>query len=137
MNAPIPDTNNLPSIDIKDIHLPEQISNFPSSIGWWGLLIIMIVILSYVLIRILSHHKKCKDKKHALNILKNRPNAEQTLSLLKWSAMQYFPRNQVAKLFGVEFQSFLSQKLNEKHAIKFVSLSPSPKLYFPEKVIEL
>ena len=119
--------NALPaqSLDLKDIHLPEQISNYPVAYGWWILAALIIFILVMAILKINKVKKINYIKKQALAQLKNNEemNISETISLLKWAAMHYFPRVDIAKIFGVSLQSFLANKLPLKHQQKFTELS--------------
>ena len=46
-------------IELKDIHLPEQISNYPVAYGWWLLatLLILITVISIIKIMLLIFPK--------------------------------------------------------------------------------
>ena len=119
--------NALPaqSLDLKDIHLPEQISNYPVAYGWWILAALIIFILVMAILKINKVKKINYIKKQALAQLKNNEemNISETISLLKWAAMHYFPRVDIAKIFGVSLQSFLANKLPLKHQQTFTELS--------------
>jgi len=120
-------TNTLPapSLELKDIHLPEQITNYPIAYGWWLLATIVIMTTLFFLYKARQKAKLKKNQQLALKQLKNAPHmsTNDILSLLKWAAMQYFSRVQLAKLYGEQFQQFLIQKLSEKHQQKFTQLS--------------
>ncbi len=126
-----PTTPNQPAlgqpaqIQLHDIHVPEQISNFPIAPGWW-------LLLALLLISALWFYKKRKQdmrdnasKKQALTVLTNNPklSAKECITLLKWAAMQYVNRQQLAKLYGEDFQYFLKKQLPEKHQENFSQLS--------------
>ena len=65
------------------------------------------------------------SKKQALTALENNPDlsAKECIALLKWAAMQYVNRQQLAKLYGEDFQYFLKIQLPEKYQEKFYQLS--------------
>ncbi|MBL4941226.1 MAG: DUF4381 domain-containing protein [Colwellia sp.] len=112
-------------LDLKDIHLPEQISNFPVAYGWWLLMALIILIVVVVIIKMRKIIKRQQVKKQALEQLKS--NKEMTTSdiiaLLKWAAMHYFSRAELAKLFGDSLQQFLYSKLPVKYQQNFTDLS--------------
>lgn len=70
MNAP--NTNSAPPADIsqlKDIHLPNVISDWPISFGWWALLTLIIISIGAG-IYFWRHYKiKNANKKAALSLL--------------------------------------------------------------------
>jgi primosomal protein N' len=120
-------TNAIPAdtLALQDIHVPEPISNYPIAYGWWILaaLILLAIVLIIVKFKKLAKHNQVK--KQALTQLKNTVdiNNNELISLLKWAAMHYFSRVELAKLYGESLQHFLVKKLPEKHQIKFTELS--------------
>jgi hypothetical protein len=112
-----------PLAQLKTIHLPEQINNYPFAYGWWILLFTVIVICMLTLRKYLRHRKNCHAKRQAMNSLKeNNLDAEQLISLLKWAALHYFPRQQVASLSGDKLQNFLTSCLPAKQQEAFINL---------------
>ena len=113
------------AIELKDIHVPEQISNFPIAYGWWLLATFLIIIAVISIIKIRKKAQRNKVKKQALIQLKNSPNLSinDTVALLKWAAMHYFSRAELAKLFGDSLQSFLTAQLPIKYQERFTDLS--------------
>tara|TARA_B110000467_G_C18244697_1_gene436724 strand:+ start:41 stop:586 length:546 start_codon:yes stop_codon:yes gene_type:complete len=108
-------------LQIHDIHLPDQISSFPTAIGWWLLVAIFIIAAVWLIKKFYRNKKLNQSKNHALRKLKGQStltNAE-LITLLKWAAMQYFTRQQIANLYGEQFQCFLQSKLPEKHQDEF------------------
>lgn len=122
MQKDIPAANPLA---LKDIHVPEQITNYPIAYGWWILAIAMIILIVVLLIKTRQRAKLRHHQQQALKQLKNNPDMSETdiIILLKWAAMQYFSRHKLAQLFGIQFQLFLTDKLPEKHQQKFKDLS--------------
>lgn len=119
--------NALPAqtLELKDIHVPEQISNFPIAYGWWLLSIILILLIVMSIINIRKRTKRNAIKKQALKQLMNSPeiSIDNTVALLKWAAMHYFSRAEIAKLFGDSLQQFLTSKLPLNHRDNFSALS--------------
>ncbi|MCI2285547.1 DUF4381 domain-containing protein [Colwellia sp. MSW7] len=119
--------NALPTqtLAIKDIHVPEPISNFPVAYGWWILAALLISIFVITFIKLKKLAKQNQVKKQALQQLKNTPNLpiNDTIMLLKWAAMHYFSRAELAKLFGHSLQLFFTNTLPIKYQEKFKSLS--------------
>jgi len=112
-------------LQLHDIHLPEQVSNLPTAVGWW-LLTAIIIICALWLIRKLKTNRAINQSKNlALTVLKQQKTLSniELISLLKWSAMQYFNRQHVASLYGDAFQRFLQQQLPEKHQQIFKHLT--------------
>ena len=114
-----------PTIELKDIHIPEQISSLPIAYGWWILAALFIVLIIISIINIRKRIKRNEIKKQALKKLKNSPeqSIDNTIALLKWAAMHYFSRIEIAKLFGNSLQQFLISTLPIKHQENFTKLS--------------
>ncbi len=122
-----------PLAQLKDINLPEQISSYPLAPGWW---LLAILILSLIIVSIIKLRKYLlirKDKKTAIaqlqNVMKHSStktidecNAE-IIAIIKWASLKYFPRGEVASLYGENFQLFLLNVLPEKHKIAFENFS--------------
>jgi len=120
-------TNALPAnpLALKDIHLPEQISHYPIAYGWWILAVLIIIVIILTIIKIKNTATRNQVKKQALSQLKNNVdiNNNELISLLKWAAMHYFSRVELAKLYGDSLQQFLVKQLPEKHQVNFTQLS--------------
>lgn len=112
-------------LQLHDIHVPEQVSNFPIAPGWWLLLALLILSAVWFYKKRKQHIRLNANKKQALTVLENNPslNAEACITLLKWAAMQYFNRQQLAKLYGEGFQEFLMRQLPEQYQASFTTLS--------------
>ena len=107
-----------PLDQLKDIHLPEQIDQFPIAIGWWILLIIIIFISGYVIYRMVKYKKAIRLIKPAnieitalRNLEKANAHSIATLSaLLKRVCLIYFPHENIASLNGEACLNFLNQQ---------------------------
>ncbi len=120
-----PSASGQPSqLQLHDIHVPEQVSNFPIAPGWWLLLALLICISLWLY----KKHKKNSllnaNKKQALTLLASNESlsAKECIALLKWAAMQYFSRQQLAKMYGRSFHDFLVKQLPQKHQSNFSKL---------------
>jgi len=123
-NAPSP-AGQASQLQLHDIHLPEQVSGFPIAPGWW----LLVAIIIFTAIWAYKKHQKNKrlnaSKKQAMAMLTDNKtlSAKDCIALLKWAAMQYFSRQQLAKLYGENFQAFLIEQLPEKHQLHFTELT--------------
>lgn len=101
------------TLALNDIHVPEPISNFPIAYGWWILTALLLGAIFYVITKIKRNSRQNKVKKQALAQLSSNPsmNNSDITALLKWAAMHYFSRAEIAKLFGDSLQNFLLSKL--------------------------
>lgn len=119
--------NALPAntLELKDIHVPEQIANYPTAYGWWLLAALILLITIITIIKFSKAAKRNQVKKQALAQLKNNAdiNNNELMSILKWAAMHYFSRVKLAKLYGESLQQFLLKQLSKNHQASFVKLS--------------
>ena len=101
---------------LKDIHLPEPISWWPLSFGWY-LVILLVLIACYGLFTVSYYlYKNGAPKRAALRLLKqyekNHQDTKETCTnlseLLKRVALVYFPQEHVAGLSDDEWISFLN-----------------------------
>lgn len=118
-------TQTTTPLALKDIHLPEQVSNFPIAYGWWLLAALIIIAVTLMVIKITSAAKLNKVKKQALAQLNKQENlsSNDIMSVLKWAAMHYFSRTELAKLYGQSLQQFLMLKLPATKQQRFAELS--------------
>jgi len=110
-------------LELKDIHLPEQINDFPIALGWWLLAAMIILSIIFAIYKYRSYKKLRINQKQAIAQLQLKPTINDTIKILKWAAMQYFPRQQIANLYGQEFQQFLLNHLVSRHQEVFTNLS--------------
>jgi uncharacterized protein DUF4381 len=125
-----------PLAQLNDIHLPEQINQYPIAIGWWLLAMVAISALIVIAVKTHRYKKLRRDKNIAIKQLQQNPELPvvQVLLLLKWAALAYFPRQDCANLYGEKLQQFLLQTLPENIANKqrthFIELLSSSKASF-------
>lgn len=118
-------------MDLKDIHLPEQINDFPIAMGWWLLATIIILTIIYFIVKYRSHLNVRLNQKKAIAQIMLEPTIDESIKILKWAAIQYFPRQQLAKLYGEKFQQFLLTHLtlSQQEKFKFLSSPAFESLY--------
>jgi len=119
-----------PLAQLKEIHLPDQVHNYPLAPGWWILAFIVISVTIFLLVKWLKAYRLAKAKRQAIKLLSNIDDNEENqnneiMGLLKWAALQYFARDKIAPLFGSQLQQFLKDSLPEKFQNKFIDLSQS------------
>jgi len=113
-----------PLAQLKDIHLPEQINNYPLSFGWWLLVLIIIATVVFIIKRVKRSRRQKRYQQQAIRQLQNNPvDNHTTISVLKWAAIQYFPRDHIASLYGLQFKEFLISALPDKHRNDFAIMS--------------
>lgn len=114
-----------PLAQLHDIQTPAPISDLPTAIGWWILLALSLLSI-VLLIRYFIRRKQVRQhQKQALRALAQATSDQEIIEVLKWAAMGYFPRAQVASLHSSALQLFLSQQLNTKKQAKFNALCQS------------
>ena len=118
-------TNNLLA-QLKDIYLPEKVSQWwPLAYGWWLLLaiVILVIIVSLVFLHLRKKKKRYKDsiindfRKTIENTYQKKPREVlQDISVyLKRVALQKFPNEPVKTLHGQQWLEFLDAKLKQQN----------------------
>lgn len=110
-----------PLQNLKDIHTPAAIQNWPPAYGWWLLALLIIVTVSLLTIWVIKARKKRLAKRQALLALSqldtNNPQTVSQLNqILKRVAIKYFPEQNIQAMFGQQWQSFLIKTLPNKKA---------------------
>ena len=105
---------------LHDIHLPMPVGMWPLAIGWWVLLILVLLALIYGVMIAVRYFIRKRAVRTALRLLRGYEKACQhseqwgehlaniTL-LMKRVAMSYYPRDRVAGLQGEVWLTFLNQ----------------------------
>lgn len=116
--TPTPDT-----LPLRDIHLPDPVGWWPPAPGWWGL--VLVCLLLTVAIRAwINARRKGRLKKSSLTLLQQlaeqfqRNGDEQQLIvdlsvLLRRVAISVYPRRRVAALTGSDWLRFLDDSLTQ------------------------
>lgn len=109
-----------PLAQLKDIHLPDPVSWWPLAPGWYGVMILIVIVMIALTYFFYKRHLNALPKKQALILLKaysehyeKERNAQLTSAriseLLKRVALVYFPRMEVASIHGDAWIEFLNQ----------------------------
>lgn len=109
-----------PLAQLRDIHLPESIGWWPLAPGWYGLMVLVVVLMIGFAYFLYKKHVHALPKKQALGLLKiykeqydkdkNTQLASARISeLLKRVALVYYPRAEVASMHGEAWLEFLNQ----------------------------
>lgn len=102
--------------NLRDIHTPDAISLWPIAPGWYGLavLILLIIVGAYFYYRYWKKHKRYRRQalKHLDSIYRQASDSDylqQIAELIKHTAMQHDPS--LAKQSGKQWQQFLEQAM--------------------------
>ncbi|WP_371186103.1 DUF4381 domain-containing protein [Thalassotalea maritima] len=114
-----------PLTNLKDIHLPEPIHNYPVAPGWWLLLLAVASLVTWLLIKAYNKRKFYRVKHQALQQLQNREalSTEQSIAIIKFVVMHYFNRQSVAGSHGSKLVKTLSEYLPSEHQAHFNQLA--------------
>ncbi|MGB0909041.1 MAG: DUF4381 domain-containing protein [Nitrospirales bacterium] len=114
------DPSNDPLQQLRDIHVPDPISFWPPALGWWVVMLIVLVLASLGL-WFLRYRKKTAPRRSALSELtvlkakfdetQDSANLMESLSqLLRRYAIVSFGRHNVAGLAGMSWLRFLDEQ---------------------------
>ena len=102
--------DNLPQL--RDIHLPPDVSWWPIAYGWW--LIVALVVLGVCLFYLIKYLRKKSKKLYAMHLLKNIQNDSAVLAISSMSEILrricIYKYPQAVSLTGEEWESFLLSK---------------------------
>lgn len=113
-----------PLAQLKDIHLPEQVTNLPIAPGWWLLLLVTLGCCVWAVLAFIRYRKVRKTQREILAALSNSTTIESSHQLLKLALVSYFPRQDTASLFGQGLRVFLVATLPVKKQASFEQLMP-------------
>jgi hypothetical protein len=136
--APISAPAENPLDQLRDIHLPDQVDQFPSAPGWWLLLTIILIAIGYFVYRRYQYQKAIRLLKPARAELSELKSLSPDVlgahsiaalsALLKRICLVYFPQLEVASLSGQNWLKFLNQQK---------TLSNTEMVFFSPKNIQL
>lgn len=115
---------NNPLAQLKDIHTPDSISQWPPAYGWWLLTLVIIGLAVWLTLVLIKYHKRNLAKRQAINEL-NALSIDSigwrlTLnSLLKRLIMSYHPTLHLQQLYGDDFTCLLTEALPLKQQTHF------------------
>ncbi|MBL4608220.1 MAG: DUF4381 domain-containing protein [Pseudomonadales bacterium] len=113
-----------PLAELRGIHLPNEISNWPPAIGWWILSLLAVVTFIGMAYWFMRWYKSNAYRRAALKELKNLERQFQQSSaselsgtdfqktlveLLKRTTLTVSPRTKVARLSGNDWLTFLDE----------------------------
>lgn len=96
--------------DLRDIVSPTPPAWWPPAHGVWLLLVLLALLLLVLLYQWRQRRKENAYRVAGLEMLENAASVRDISLTLKRVALVAFPREQVASLYGVEWQLFLEQQ---------------------------
>lgn len=103
--------------ELKDVHLPSPNSIFPLAIGWYFVICLIIISLTFIVLLLFKKRKKLKQLKEIeelffsikTNLINDDEIIAQSSILLKRIAILRFPEDKPQLLFGSEWLNFLDK----------------------------
>lgn len=95
--------------NLQDIIVPEPPPFWPLAPGAWWVIGILFLLLILICIYWYRRWRANAYRRAGLELLKEAHTVHDILVILKRVALAAFPREQVASLYGAEWNSFLSQ----------------------------
>ena len=137
-----------PLDQLRPNHLPDPVSWWPPAIGWWisALLIIgLVVLVSLLMTRAIRKNRYRRQAKRIgkqlLSDFQQHGDKRQFVQacnqLLKRTALQAYPSDQVAKLSGQPWQQFLSDTSGNKAFLETAGAALGEQLYQNETNIDV
>ncbi len=125
----------LDNLELRDIQLPDPVSWWPPAMGWWFVLVGIILFF----IAAIFLFKKWQGKRRSAKVLarielqkieqefSDKPDQKYLIknlsTLLRRSSLSSFPREDCAGLTGEEWLSFLDQVMQGEHFTRGVGRS--------------
>ena len=117
---------------LAPLRTPSAVTAWPPAPGWWFGAIVVAVVVGIAVSRGLRHWRANGYRRHALTLLRNMDptaSAADINEILKITALQAFPREQVASLSGDAWVHWLQRQCPE---LDPNDLTPLKQIYNPE-----
>ena len=113
-----------PLDQLKDIHLPAEVANWPPAYGWWILTVLLALTLIFSIKALMRFRRNRLAKRQALKLLAQLSPADSQWpaalnQLFKRLVISYFPQQDVAGLYLDKWCEFLSAQLPLKAQAEF------------------
>lgn len=114
-----------PLAQLRDIHLPPDIGYWPLSFGWWIVIIVLLLSITFLSVSLYRSRKKGLAKRQAIAYLKtiNEQSDQWHIelnTLLKRAALSYFDASNVASLHSDAWTSFMAARLPASKQAEFI-----------------
>ena len=117
---------------LAPLRMPEPISWWPPAVGWWIVFSLASLVFSLAFIWVLRRHRRRRYRRIAIAKLKVLQLKDSTSAevneLLKAVALKAYPAEEVARLSGKDWLSFLSRTCSK---LPVQSLDPLLGIYRP------
>ncbi len=104
-SSPVMDPGSLDRL--RDIVIPEPISWWPPSVGWWVLGATLLVCVIAMLYRYYRQYRRNAYRRFALASLASATDCASISEIVKRTALVAYPREEVARLTGSEWNEWL------------------------------
>jgi len=109
-----------PLAQLKDVHVPSEVSAWPLDWGWWCLIGLSVLSISLMIIIMRRRYLFNQPRRDALKLLAHISPADdnwaiQINTLIKRTALSYCPPVDVASLYGDKWHRLLLQGIAQKH----------------------
>lgn len=129
-----------PLDQLRDIHLPDQISWMPTALGWWILAAVAIISITTLIVLGLRWYRSQAYRREAIRILGDIKSASlsvvecsrQCQQLLKRTSLHVAPRISIAQLSGDKWIAFLNDHCKQNVFDQTLSNQWQNALYQPE-----
>ncbi|WP_166423119.1 DUF4381 domain-containing protein [Paraglaciecola sp. 20A4] len=105
-----------PLDELKDIHIPPEISTWPPAYGWWLVAVFILLALSAIALTVYKRYRYNAARRNALQELALISNQQpdwpsKTNALLKRVCLNYMPAYKTANLYGQSWSELLISQL--------------------------
>jgi hypothetical protein len=110
------------ALPLRDLHLPDAIGWWPLAPGWWGVIVILVMVLCYTMWRAYRRWRFNGPRRYAMRELARYESeylehldpvtlGKQLSLLLRRAMLAYAPREEVAGLTGSEWLAWLDRDM--------------------------
>ena len=92
---------------LHDVHLPPPVSAWPLAPGWYGVFIINIILFAYIAYKLYKKWQAYRLRRECLQSIKQLTQLSEVGTQLRRIVMAYYPREDVAGLWGDTWLNFL------------------------------